>query len=420
MRCLSVIKRVSSVAVAPGVAIIALLAPPGCGERADVPLDPATLPGRLTIHEQAHVVADAGFVRLGFVPGGAAFWTVDDHTGEVVIHDLATGATRAAFNRHDQMEDAVHGSPSVDFSADGRRCVTRTVCARSVRLAVWDVATGACIHSDPVDPIPVISFALSPNGDRLLAGGCDGSVTLAALDRPANLVVVAAGPDEVDGDGSTQEQQVEAAFDADGTRFVTIWKAYVANHGWVGHVATWDAATGRRLHAGFADGDRIRAGHRAGDLIEGAVEATRPWILGFHGQGYLDLDAFTVVATIPGGWCHRLAAPDLLFVCRQDPGPGGGNGKFAYADYAGPMMDAPKPPVTRLCGLDFPSGRMVMAEPLPDGVVVAAIAPDGGMLLTRDRGEPGYSMSGRFTGMYAITGPIRVWRVDATRPATAP
>ncbi len=203
--------------------------------------------------------------EMAFSPDDTRLAT-GDNDGAVRIWNLATGAT-------------LHTPPgpggavfAVAFSPDGARLASGDL---DSTVRIWDPATGATLHTLTGHAGEVYAVAFSPDGTRFATGGTDSTVRIWDPATGATLHTLTGHAGEVHA----------VAFSPDGTRLAT--------GGTDSTVRIWDPATGATLHtltghayAVFAvafspDGTRLATGGTDGtvriwDPATGATLHTPP------------------------------------------------------------------------------------------------------------------------------------------------
>jgi WD40 repeat protein/serine/threonine protein kinase len=121
---------------------------------------------------------------------------------------------------------------SITFSPDGRRLVS----AGDYGIKVWDAATWQALPA-PQGCKDALGIAFSPDGGRLAAGNCDGTVQVwdAATGRELHTLAPHGG------------DMLRVAFSPDGTRIaVAAGHNFVLGDRW--EIKLWDAATGKEVY----------------------------------------------------------------------------------------------------------------------------------------------------------------------------
>jgi len=116
-----------------------------------------------------------------------------------------------------------------------------------------------------------------------------------------------------------------------------------------------------------------------------------------------DLNSFKVSFSIPGK-----SGGDLSF-----QGYDAGSSRVFYT-FTPPLdLGNPKDYYTTLCVFNYPSGDMIAASRLPEGVYLCDMSKDGNLMLTKNL--EGFSVAPVRSMVFpvlSVTGPARIWQID--------
>ncbi|GAB7336906.1 hypothetical protein MBLNU13_g01183t1 [Cladosporium sp. NU13] len=151
--------------------------------------------------------------------------------GDVIVWDLTTGAKLHTLEGH---SDCI---TTMQFSPNGSRLAS----AYEGNVAIWDVATGAQLHTMEVDSVWATVVEFSPNGGKLASGSDNGNVIVWDLATGAQLNLLEGHSDWV--------RAIQ--FSPDGSKLASVSDD--------GKVILWDATMGAQVYTLEGHSDWVRA-----------------------------------------------------------------------------------------------------------------------------------------------------------------